>query len=82
MDVLHHLVQLRIDFFSRPDQTLGVLAHFETGNADAARIDSLGRSDDHVLLRAQIVQSVVRGRHVGDLDVVLDAGGGDLFCGG
>ena len=81
VDVLHHLVQLCIDLFRRPDQTLGVLAHFQTGNADAACVDCLGRSNDHVLLRTQKVQSVVRGRHVGDFDVVLDAGSRDLLCG-
>ena len=34
-----------------------------------------------MLLAAQEVQSIVRGRHVGDLDVVLDAGSRDLLCG-
>ena len=81
VDVLHHLVQLRVDFFRRPHKALAVLAHFKAGHADTARVDRLRRSHDHVLLRTQKVQSVVRGRHVGDFDVVLDAGSRDLLCG-
>ena len=81
MDVLHHLVKLCVNFLSSPDQALGVLRHLETGDADTASVDSLRRSDDHMLLLTQEVQSVVRGGHVGNLDVILDAGLCDLLCG-
>lgn len=79
MDVDHHLMELCIDLFRRPDETLGVLAHFQSRDADAACVDSLGRSNDHVLLAHQIVQGVVRRGHVGDFDVILHAVGDDLL---
>ena len=41
VDVLHHLVQLGVDFLGSPDQTLGVLSHFQSGNAHAAGVNSL-----------------------------------------
>ena len=81
MDVLHHLVQLMVNFLSSPDQTLGVLSHFQSGNAHAAGVNSLGGSHDDVLLCTQEVQSIVGGGHIGDLDVVLHAGSGDLLGG-
>ena len=79
MDGLHHLLQLSIDLLSSPDQTLGVLSHLQTGDANATGVNSLGRSNDHVLLSAQEVQSIVGGGHIGDLDVVLNTGGSDLL---
>ena len=81
MDVLHHAVELVVDLLGGPDQTLGVLRHFQRGDADTACIDGLGRSDDHVLLAHEIGQSVVGGGHIGHLDVILDAVGDDLLGG-
>ena len=81
VDVDHHLMELCIDLFRRPDETLGVLAHFQSRDADAACVDSLGRSNDHVLLAHQIVQGVVRRGHVGDFDVIRHAVGDDLLGG-
>ena len=81
VDVLHHLVKLCVNFLRCPDQTLGVLCHLETGDADTASVDSLQRSNDHVLLLTQEIRSIVGRRHVGNFDVVLDAGLCDLFRG-
>ena len=71
-------MELRIHFFCRPGETLGVLAHFEAGNRNAARVDRLGRRNDEALLHEE-EQRFVRGGHVGDLDVVLEAVGEHLL---
>ena len=81
MDVLHHLVELGVHFLGGPHQALGVLGHLQGGHAHAAGVDGLGGGHDHVLLLAQEVQGVVGGGHIGHLDIVLDAGGGNLLGG-
>ena len=45
VDVLHDVVQLRVNLFKAPAVSHGVLAHFESGGCNAACIGSLGGSE-------------------------------------
>src|SRR5699024_9732425 len=56
-----------------------VLAHLQGGDADAAGVDGLGGGHNHALLLHQIGQGIVGGGHIGHLNVILDAVGGDLL---
>ena len=59
---------------------LGVLRHFQCGNADASGIDRFGGSHDDPLLGTKVLQCLVGGGHIGDLNVVLDPVGRNLLC--
>ena len=80
MDVYHDVLELCVNLFLAPAQTLCVLAHLECGRCNAAGVNSLGRSNNETLAHEEL-EGVVRCRHVGNLDVVLDAVCDDLLCG-
>ena len=79
IDGVHDLVQLLVDLFFGPDQTLAVLGHFQSGGSNAAGVNSLGGSNDNAFLSHQIGQSVIGGGHVGNFDVVLHTSLDDLL---
>lgn len=61
-----------------PGKTLGVLAHLEAGNGNAARVDSLGRRNDEALLH-EIEQRFIGGGHVGNFNIILEVVGEHLI---
>ena len=78
MNVGHDVMELGIDFLGLPGETLGVLAHFQTGGGYAAGVDGLGGSYYEALAHKE-EQSFVGGGHIGNFDVVLGAVGKDLL---
>ena len=77
-DVSHNVLELGIDFLGSPAETLAVLAHLETGNSNAAGVNCLGRSNDNAVL-LEVLNSLVGGRHISDLNIVLDTVSNDLL---
>ena len=72
MYAAHDDLELCVHFVFRPSEALAVLAHFQTADRNAARVDRLGgRDDDAVFL--QVGESIVGGGHIGDLVEVTDA---------
>ena len=78
MNVGHDVMELGINFLGLPGETLGVLAHFQTGGGYAAGVDGLGGSYYEALAHKE-EQSFVGGGHIGNFDVVLGAVGQDLL---
>ena len=49
MDVTHDLMELSIDFFVGPREVHSVLRHFQTRSSYTTSVDSLTRSEEHLL---------------------------------
>ena len=47
---VHDALQALVDFLEGPVQTLGVLAHFEGGDGNAADVGGFRRAKEHVVL--------------------------------
>ena len=63
-DVHHNVLQLGIHFLKGPAQTLGVLAHFQSGGGYAAGVGSLAGAEQNAVF-LQISGGVQRSGHVG-----------------
>ena len=50
MDLCHDLMKLIINFLSCPGDSLAVLAHLESRYKNTTSVNSLRRSNNHVLL--------------------------------
>ena len=79
VDVVHDGLELLVNFFSGPAEALGVLAHLEGGNSNAACVNSLGRSYDEAFVH-EVSESFVGGGHVCNFDVVLGTVVADCLC--
>ena len=57
-DALHDAVQLLVHFLEAPAHTQRVLAHFQTGGGDAARVGSLARRVEQAGLDDRVIEVV------------------------
>ena len=63
MDTCHNLMQLLVDFLSRPSHTHGVLSHLQARGSHTTCVDSLARSEE-LTSSNELVDGISRATHV------------------